>query len=102
MAESKFKIWLKSTGEKAKEWIGPLVVGLIPGLIICGTVTALHDSRRIGKLEKRLGEHIENNNRNVDVFNEFADRTKREIEKLTRQNNELLERALRETEGKAS
>ncbi len=102
MAESKFKIFLKSTGEKVKESIGPLLVGLIPGLIICGTVTALHDSRRIGKLEKRLGEHIENNNQNVDKHNNVVDWTHEEIERLTRQNNELLERALRETEGKAS
>lgn len=102
MNESKFKIWLKATGEKLKENIGPIVAMIIPGLIIGGSVTALHDSRRISKLEKRLGTHIKVNNDNVDVFNEFADETNKKIEELTRQNNILLEKALKETEGKAA
>lgn len=102
MTESKFKIWLKGVAHKAKESIGPILACVIPGVIIGGSVTALHDSRRITKLENRLGEHIRVNNENVDIHNNFVDWTHQEIEKLTRQNNELLERALHETEGKAS
>lgn len=100
MNESKFKICLKATGGKLKENLGPIIAWVIPGLIIGGSVTALHDSRRISKLEKRLGTHIKVNNDNVDVLNEFADETNKKIEELTRQNNILMEKALKETEGK--
>ena len=102
MQESKFKIWLRTAVGKAKEVAGPILACVIPGIIIGGSMTALRDSRRITKLENRLGEHIKVNNENVDIHNDFVDWTHSEIEKLTRQNNELLERALRETEGKAS
>ena len=102
MNESKFKIWLKATGEKLKENVGPIIGWIIPGLIIGGSMTALRDSRRISKLEKRLGTHIKVNNDNVDAFNDFADETSKKIEELTRQNAILLEKALKETEGKAA
>ena len=100
MAENKFVIWLKSTVNKAKESIGPIVAIMIPGVIIGGSITALHDSRRLSKLEKDHGKLVNTFNGNVDKHNDFVDWTHEEIEKLTRQNNELLERALRETEGK--
>ena len=102
MAESKFKIWLKSTANKAKESIGPIVAIMLPGFIIGGSVTALFDNAKIKKLEKDHGKLVETFNGNVDKHNSFVDWTHEEIEKLTRQNNELLEKALRETEGKAS
>ena len=100
MAENKFVIWLKSTVNKAKESIGPIVAIVIPGIIVGGSITALHDSRRLSKLEKDHGKLVNTFNGNVDKHNDFVDWTHEEIEKLTRQNNELLERALRETEGK--
>jgi len=100
--ESKFKIWLKDVGMKVKECIVPIVAALIPGIIIGGSVTALYDSGRISKIEKRFGRHVEVDNHNIDVANDFIDKTNARLEELTRQNNELLERALRETEGKAS
>ncbi len=102
MQESKFKIWLKSATDKVKASIGPIVACLIPGIIIGGSVTALRDSRRITKLEKDHGKLVDTFNGNVDKHNNFVDWTHEEIEKLTRQNNELLERALRDSEGKAS
>ena len=102
MQESKVKIWLRTAVGKAKEVAGPILACLIPGIIIGGSVTALRDSRRIAKLENRLGEHTKNNNDNVEIYNNFVDWTHSEIDRLTRQNNELLEKALRETEGKAS
>lgn len=102
MSENKFKIMAKSAWIKVKESAGPIVAILIPGIIIGGSVTALHDSRRITKLEKRFGRHVDVFNKNVDIHNNFVDWTHTEVEKLTRQNNDLLERALRETEGKAS
>lgn len=100
MSESKLKIMAKSAVIKVKESIGPVVAILIPGIIIGGSITALHDSRRITRLEKRFGRHVDVFNKNVDIHNNFVDWTHAEVEKLTRQNNELLERALRETEGK--
>ena len=102
MSENKIKIALKTGWIKVKESIGPVMAILIPGILIGGSVTALHDSRRITKLEKRFGKHVDIFNKNVDIHNGFVDWTHDEIDKLTRQNNELLERALRETEGKAS
>ena len=102
MNESKIKIWLKATGHKIKENIVPIVGWIIPGIIIGGSVTALHDSRRITKLEQRLGRHIEVGNENVDALNKFAEETNSKIEELTRQNNILMEKALQQTEGKAS
>lgn len=102
MQESKFRIWLKSATGKVKASIGPIVACLIPGIIIGGSVTALRDSRRITKLEKDHGKLVDTFNGNVDKHNNFVDWTHEEIEKLTRQNNELLERALRDSEGKAS
>jgi len=98
----KIKIALKDAAIKAKEAIGPIVACMIPGIIIGGSITALHDSRRLSKLEKDHGNLVKTFNGNVDKHNDFVDWTHEEIEKLTRQNNELLERALRETEGKAS
>ena len=102
MNENKFVIWLKATGHKIKENIVPIVGWIIPGIIIGGSVTALHDSRRITKLEQRLGRHIEVGNENVDALNKFAEETNSKIEELTRQNNILMEKALQQTEGKAS
>jgi len=102
MNENKFVIWLKATGHKIKENIVPIVVYIIPGVIIGGSVTALHDSRRITKLEQRLGAHIKTGNENVDALNKFAEETNKQIEELTRQNNILMEKALQQTEGKAS
>ena len=98
----KIKIALRSAVIKAKEAIGPIVACMIPGIIIGGSITALHDSRRLSKLEKDHGKLVNTFNGNVAKHNDFVDWTHEEIEKLTRQNNELLERALRETEGKAS
>lgn len=102
MNESKFKVWLKGAAMKAKESIGPIVAALIPGIIIGGSMTALRDSRRISKLEKRFREHVDVDNHNVDVVNGFINKTNDRLEELTRQNNQLFERALKETEGKAS
>ena len=100
--ESKFKIWLKDVGMKVKNNIGPIVAMFIPGLVIGGSLTALRDSRRLTKLEKRFGEHVHIGNDNVDTVNNFIDKTNTRLEELTRQNNQLLERALKETEGEAS
>ena len=96
----KIKIALKSTAIKAKEAVVPIITFMIPGIIIGGSITALHDSRRLSKLEKDHGNLVKTFNGNVDRHNAFVDWTHDEIEKLTRQNNELLERALRDSEGK--
>jgi hypothetical protein len=102
MKENRFVIWLKSKGQVVKDVAVSTLVFMLPGLIIGGTVTALVDNHRLDKLEKDHEQLISTFNSNVDKHNNFADWTHEEIEKLTRQNNELLERALQETEGKAS
>lgn len=99
-AGKKIKIALKSAAMKAKEAIVPIVTFMIPGIIIGGSITALRDSSRINKLEKDHRNLVNTFNGNVDRHNSFVDWTHEEIEKLTRQNNELLERALRDSEGK--
>ena len=100
MKESKFTIWVKGKYEKAKTYIGPVIACMIPGIIIGGSVTALRDSGRITKLEKKFRAHSAVDDDNVDKLNAFIIKTNTRMEELTRQNNELLERALRETEGK--
>jgi hypothetical protein len=102
MKENGFKIWLKSTGQKVKDIVVPALCAIIPGVIIGGSIVAIADSYKLDKLEKDHGKLVNTFNNNVDKHNSFVDWTHEEIEKLTRQNNELLERALRETEGKAS
>lgn len=102
MKESKFKIWLKSTGSKVKDVVVPVLVAIIPGVIIGGSIVAIADSYKLDKLAKDHGKLINTFNANVDKHNAFMGWTHDEITKLTRQNNELLERALQETEGKAS
>lgn len=102
MKESKFKIWAKSMGHKVKDVVVPALVAIIPGVIIGGSIVAIRDSYKLDKLSKDHGKLVNTFNANVDKHNDFVDWTHDEIEKLTRQNNELLERALRETEGKAS
>lgn len=99
---NKFLANLKSLGLKAKENLVPILAIVIPGLVVVGSVTAIHDSKKLSKLEKDHNELVSVFNNNVDKHNSFVDWTHEEVEKLTRQNNELLERALRETEGKAS
>ena len=102
MDSKKVKVWVKEKAMKVKSVIWPWAIAIIPGVIIGGSVTALRDSSRITKLENRFNKHQEIGNQNVDIHNKFVDWTHDEIDRLTRQNNELMERALRETEGKAS
>lgn len=101
MKESKLLIWVKDKAKKAKDGIVPILVAAIPGFVIGGfiggSITALFDNARIKKLETRFGNHIDHDNNN-----EFIAKTNDRLEELTRQNNQLFERALRETEGKAS
>lgn len=109
MKASKLKIWLKDKFQKVKENVGPIIGLIIPGIVIGGSLTALHDSRRISKLEKRFWEHVDHNNGNVGTIDRNFACVKDDISALTdqvadltRQNNILMEKALQETEGKAS
>lgn len=102
MKESKIKIWLKSKVQVAKDVVVPALCAIIPGVIIGGSIVAIRDSYKLDKLAKDHGKLVNTFNNNVDKHNDFVDWTHEEVEKLTRQNNELLERALRESEGKAS
>lgn len=109
MKEAKIKTAIKTFVIKVKESVPFVLFCTACGIVIGGSATALHDSKRITKLEKRMTDHVESNNNNVDIINDSFDNIHddigelaKRVETLTRQNNELLERALRETEGKAS
>jgi hypothetical protein len=98
----KFLISIKSLGLKVKERLPSILFWFGTGMAINGYVTTVKDHKRLNRLEKDHIELVKTFNGNVDQHNDFSDWTHDEIERLTRQNNELLERALRETEGKAS
>lgn len=102
MSENAKKIWIsiKSLGLKAKEHLPSILFWTGAGMAIKGYVTTVKDHKRLNHLEKDHNVLVNTFNGNVDKHNNFVDWTHEEIEKLTRQNNELLERALRETEGK--
>lgn len=102
MSESKFKITVRSAWIKVKENIGPIVACIIPGIIIGGSVTALHDSRRLTNLERKFQKHEARDDLNIDIANNIIHKTNDRLDELVRQNNLLMEKALQETEGKAS
>lgn len=98
----KILISIKSLGLKVKEHLPAILFWTGTGMAINGYVTTVKDHKRLNRLEKDHNQLVNTFNGNVDKHNSFVDWTHDEIDKLTRQNNELLERALRETEGKAS
>lgn len=97
----KAMIWVKEKAMKAKDIIVPTLVYVIPGILIGGSLTALADNRRIKQLEKNQDEIVRVFNNNVDKDNAFKGWTHEQIDELSRQNAVLMEKALRETEGKA-
>ena len=102
MNESKLKIWAKGIVLKAKQSIGPILACVVPGILIGGSLTALSDNKRIKRLEKGFKEHVDIWNGNADRLNAFMGKTNGRLEELAHQNNILFEKALKETEGKAS
>lgn len=98
--ESRIWTWAKAKAHKIKENIVPILFCVTGGVIIGGSATALHDSRRITKLEKRMAEHVDNNNNNFKYLEEYMDKTDSMLDDLSRQNNLLLEKALQRTEGR--
>ena len=105
--ESRIWTWAKAKVHKIKENIVPILFCVTGGVIIGGSATALHDSRRITKLENRMNDHVDNNNDNVDKINDafeyikkHMDETDSMLDDLSRQNNLLLEKALQRTEGR--
>lgn len=98
---NKAAIWIKEKAMKVKDVVLPAVVYMIPGLLIGGSLTALVDRHRIDKLEKNQDEIVRVFNENVDKHNDFKSWTFEQIDELARQNTALMEKALRETEGKA-
>lgn len=105
--ESRIWTWAKAKAHKIKDNIVPILFCVTGGVIIGGSATALHDSRRITKLEKRLAEHVDSNNDNIDKINvafehinNYMNETDSMLDDLSRQNNLLLEKALQRTEGR--
>lgn len=98
---NKATIWIKEKAMKVKDVVLPAVVCMIPGLLIGGSLTAIVDRHRIDKLEKNQDEIIRVFNDNVDKDNNFKVWSHEQINELAHQNAVLMEKALRETEGKA-
>ena len=98
---NKAVIWIKEKAAKAKDVILPAIVCMIPGILIGGSLTAIVDRHRIDKLEKNQDEIVRVFNENVDKDNNFKGWTCEQINELARQNAVLMEKALKETEGKA-
>ena len=98
--DGKVMIWLKDKWIKLKAWAPWLAFGATAGVIIGGSATALVDTKRVDKLEKRMDQSIKAANYNVEAYDAAIDEMRRQIDDLTRQNNTLLEKALKETEGK--
>lgn len=98
---NKVAIWIKEKAMKVKDVVLPAVVYMIPGLLIGGSLTALVDRHRIDKLEKNQDEIVRVFNENVDKDNSFKAWSHEQITELAHQNAVLMEKALRETEGKA-
>ncbi len=67
------------------------------GAIVGGSLTALADHKKIKELQESVDIHTEC----VDMLNSHVCENHRKIAELTRQNNLLFEKALRETEGSA-
>lgn len=101
MTAKEFKIRCKEFYQKHHGVINKIVFYGTCGLVVKGSISAIQDHKRLDKLEKHYSNHIKWANECVDVHNDFVDWTHENIENLTRQNNTLLEEALKRTEGKA-
>lgn len=97
MTKKELIIKAKAAWEKMKMAIGPAIVGVLTGTVLGGSLLAYENNRRIKKLETNLQDHCKWANGAVDVYNNFVDR----FDELQRQNNLLMEKALKETEGSA-
>lgn len=96
-----FKIRCREFYQKHNGTIKRIVFFGTCGLVVKGSVSAIQDHKRLDKLEEHYGNHIKHDNEVIETYNRFVDWTSENIETLTRQNNTLLEEALKRTEGKA-
>ena len=74
------------------------------GAIIGGSLTALADHKKIKELQETADIHtdcLDTARECVDMLNDHVCENDRKLAELTRQNNLLFEKALRETEGSA-
>lgn len=74
------------------------------GAIVGGSLTALHDHKKIKELQESVDIHTECLDvarECVDMLNSHVCENDQKIAELARQNNLLFEKALRETEGSA-
>lgn len=101
MTKKELKIKAKAAWEKTKMAVGPVIVGVPTGTVLGGSFLAYENNKRIKKLETDLKDHCKWADGAVDVYNNFVDRTHDRFDELQRQNNLLMERALKETEGSA-
>lgn len=91
-----------------REWAPPIAIGLAGGMLIGGYVGTIDNSIQIGKINKRLDTHAKVINGNADALEgrtnylkTHQEELEKKVEELQRQNNLLLEKALRETNGEA-
>ena len=101
MTAKEFKIRCKEFYQKHHGTINKILFYGTCGLVVKGSVSAIQDHKKLGDLERRYNNNVKWQNECVDTYNSFVDWTHKNVEDLTRQNNTLLEEALKRTEGKA-
>ena len=92
-------MWLEHKGsiKRLAFWTGT-------GVVIGGSLTALHDHKKIKELEESVDIHrdcLETARECVDMLNDRVIEANGRIDECVRQTNLLFEKALRETEGSA-
>jgi len=74
------------------------------GVVIGGSLTALADHKKIKELQESVDIHtncLDTARKYADELNDHVCENDQKLAELTRQNNLLFEKALRETEGSA-
>jgi TolA-binding protein len=102
------RVWI-SFKQSVYEYAPSIAIGSGLGMLIGGYFGTIANSHQIGKMNKRLDTHEKVINHNADVVQQHAsvgnamiartNKMQEEIEELQRQNNLLMEKALRETKG---
>ena len=103
----KIKGTMLRIGHGIREMLPSIAVGTGLGMIVGGYFGSIANGIAIKKQQRQinsLGTELrgleDTFNNNVTVYNSFVDWTHENVGKLQSQNNVLLERALKETEGK--
>lgn len=88
----------KIRGRKVKDFIVPIGLGIMTAQGIFGWFVDINHDRRLKKLARNQDAIVNCVNQHAAAGNHLIERT----DELERQNKILMEKAIRETEGKAS